>query len=226
MGTWGSFVVAGIPAIGMILAGYRNYLGWVVCLVAQIGSATFGAVTEQWGFTLWAPVYTVIYASNLIRWRRDHKRELNGDKGIEGEMKGTVIVDIDGTLAHMGKQEDGRRGPFDWDRVDEDDPNFPVIELVKVLYNTGYDVVLVSGRMEAARRKTKTWLAGFGLGNLPLYMRPDDDYRPDTEVKMEIFKAHIDPIGPVAFVLDDRNSVVKMWRELGLTCLQVADGNF
>ena len=31
----------------------------------------------------------------------------------------------------------------------------------------------------------------------------------------------------VAGVLDDRDQVVKMWRnELGLTCLQVAEGNF
>lgn len=84
MDTWGSFVVAGIPAVGMILAGYRNYLGWVVCLVAQIASATFGAVTEQWGFTLWAPVYTVIYALNLIRWRRDHKRANGSSSESEG----------------------------------------------------------------------------------------------------------------------------------------------
>ena len=30
----------------------------------------------------------------------------------------------------------------------------------------------------------------------------------------------------VRFVLDDRNSVVAMWRSLGLTCLQVAEGDF
>ena len=30
----------------------------------------------------------------------------------------------------------------------------------------------------------------------------------------------------VLFVLDDRNQVVDMWRDIGLTCLQVADGNF
>jgi hypothetical protein len=27
-------------------------------------------------------------------------------------------------------------------------------------------------------------------------------------------------------VFDDRNQVVKMWREKGLTCFQVAEGNF
>lgn len=141
-------------------------------------------------------------------------------------MKGTVIVDIDGTLADMGKDEPGRRGPFDWDRVDEDEPIMPVIELVRTLYSSGYDIVYVSGRMEQARSKTKKWLASFGIGSCPLYMRADEDFRADTEVKMEIFKRHIENLGYVAFVLDDRNSVVKMWRGLGLTCLQVADGDF
>ena len=28
------------------------------------------------------------------------------------------------------------------------------------------------------------------------------------------------------FAVEDRNSVVKMWRDLGLTCMQVAEGNF
>lgn len=141
-------------------------------------------------------------------------------------MRGAVIVDIDGTVAHMGKQEDGRRGPFEWDRVDEDDPDFPILELVRVLYNTGYDILFVSGRMEAARAKTKTWLAGFGLGGCPLFMRPDGDFRPDTEIKMETFKAYIEPNYKVTFVLDDRNKVVKMWRDLGLKVLQVAEGDF
>jgi len=30
----------------------------------------------------------------------------------------------------------------------------------------------------------------------------------------------------VEFVLDDRNQVVNFWRYLGLTCFQVAEGDF
>ena len=30
----------------------------------------------------------------------------------------------------------------------------------------------------------------------------------------------------VVAVFDDRDKVVKMWREIGLTCMQVAPGNF
>ena len=38
----------------------------------------------------------------------------------------------------------------------------------------------------------------------------------------------LDDIGVdnVAMVFDDRNQVVDMWRQNGLTCFQVADGDF
>lgn len=37
-----------------------------------------------------------------------------------------IIIDIDGTLAlRLG------RGPFDWNRVGEDLPNWPIVALVK-----------------------------------------------------------------------------------------------
>lgn len=141
-------------------------------------------------------------------------------------MRGTAIIDIDGTIADMGKGEPGRRGPFDWDRVDEDTPVMPVIELVKLFYSAGYTIVFVSGRMEAARAGTERWLSALGLGNLALYMRADGDFRADTVVKKEIYEKEIRPWHTVEYVVDDRNQVVAMWRELGLTVLQVAEGDF
>ena len=59
-----------------------------------------------------------------------------------------------------------------------------------------------------------------------LFMRADGDYRADSIVKEEIYHDKIEPVYNVLLVLDDRDSVVKMWRSLGLTCLQVAEGNF
>jgi hypothetical protein len=45
-------------------------------------------------------------------------------------------------------------------------------------------------------------------------------------VKLELFDEHIRDQYDVQFVLDDRNQVVDMWRQLGLTCLQVGPGAF
>jgi len=57
-------------------------------------------------------------------------------------------------------------------------------------------------------------------------MRATGDNRKDSIVKKEIYEGIIKPVFDVKFVLDDRNQVVEMWRSLGLTVLQVADGNF
>ena len=53
-----------------------------------------------------------------------------------------------------------------------------------------------------------------------------DDSRKDSIVKQEIYEMCIKDKYNVLFVLDDRDQVVNMWREQGLKCLQVAEGNF
>jgi hypothetical protein len=45
-------------------------------------------------------------------------------------------------------------------------------------------------------------------------------------VKLELFDENIRGVWNVKRVYDDRNRVVAAWRSIGLTVLQVADGNF
>lgn len=143
-------------------------------------------------------------------------------------MRLAVICDLDGTVALMGKDDPERRGPYDYDRVGEDDPNQPIIDLVGLFRRAGYTILWVSGRDEVCRSITESWLQwqGARMPDEPLWMRPAGDKRPDTEIKLEIYRRHIEPTYRVAYVLDDRNAVVAMWREQGLTVLQVADGPF
>lgn len=71
------------------------------------------------------------------------------------------------------------------------------------------------------------WLQKYFLDPHYLFMRATGDNRRDDIVKRELFDAHIRDHFNVRYVLDDRDRVVKMWRnELGLTVLQVAEGNF
>jgi hypothetical protein len=139
-----------------------------------------------------------------------------------------VLVDVDGTVALMRHGEPGRRAFYHWDRVGEDDPNQPVIDLVQVLRTAGYRIVFVSGRDEVCRDETMRWLLDHGAAapDEELHMRPYRDTRPDTEVKLEIYRREIEPRWDVAWVIDDRDQVVAMWRSIGLTCLQVAPGDF
>ena len=57
-------------------------------------------------------------------------------------------------------------------------------------------------------------------------MRPAGDRRRDSIVKAELFDRKVRDEYRVLVVLDDRKQVVDMWRSLGLTCLQVAEGDF
>lgn len=132
-----------------------------------------------------------------------------------------IICDIDGTLAKMGD-----RSPFDWARVGIDTVNKPVAELVHLMSQV-CDVFVFSGRDEACRPETKKWLEDNGIVYTKLLMRPMGSTRKDSLVKKELFDEHIRGKYNIKFVLDDRDQVVRMWREeLGLTCLQVDYGNF
>lgn len=138
-----------------------------------------------------------------------------------------VIVDIDGTLADMGKGLPGRRGPYDWSRVGEDTPIEPIVRLVKDLLQAGERVVFMSGRDESCRSETEEWLAEHVEVYMPtLYMRPAGDNRKDSIIKRELFEQHIAGKFAVRFVIDDRAQVVRMWRAMGLTVLACADGDF
>ena len=59
-------------------------------------------------------------------------------------------------------------------------------------------------------------------------MRPATDYTPDNDLKQAWLNQHFpgDQKDRILCVYDDRNQVVKMWRDSGLTCMQVAPGDF
>ena len=139
-----------------------------------------------------------------------------------------VMADMDGTLALLNG-----RSPYDESRVIDDLPNTGVISTLRALIESGYDVVFMSGRTEGCRADTETWLQQhvmiydmFRTGDAQLFMRPIGDNRPDHVVKLELFDKYVRDRYDVRVVLDDRDQVVRLWRSLGLTCLQVADGHF
>lgn len=134
-----------------------------------------------------------------------------------------IIVDIDGTLAHM----DGR-SPYDWSKVGTDRVDAAVHYVVDMLrLDSTLTIILLSGRDAACRDITEKWLKDNGVAYDHLYMREMGDMRDDRIVKKELFDEHIRGKFRVIFVLDDRNKVVKMWREeIGLKVLQVAEGDF
>lgn len=150
-----------------------------------------------------------------------------------------ILCDLDGTLALMGD-----RSPFDASECDvKDKPNWPVIFCVLAMHLQGVKIVFMSGRDSKDRDPTirfiEQWCRiehmNFGSGVAPavsevipyeLHMRGHADQRKDSIIKSELFEAHVANKYNVLFVLDDRNQVVDNWRAMGLTCYQVAPGNF
>lgn len=133
-----------------------------------------------------------------------------------------VLVDIDGTVALMSG-----RSPYDESRVHEDGPNTAVIAAVRAMHAAGYAVVFCSGRTEASRTATETWLREHV--DVPfdaLFLRATGDQRRDSVVKTELFDRHIRRAYHVVAVFDDRRQVVAAWRAMGLTVFQVAEGDF
>lgn len=135
-----------------------------------------------------------------------------------------VLVDLDGTLALLD------RNPYDETYVFADRPNTAVIETTRALAASGVCLVFMSGRTEGCRVDTERWLQQHvlieGTRRAGPFMRTVGDTRPDHVVKLELFDRHVRDHYDVRVVLDDRDSVVALWRSLGLTCLQVAPGDF
>lgn len=135
-----------------------------------------------------------------------------------------IVCDLDGTLALMKD----KRGPFDFNKVYEDEVNAPVWECLNSMRRAGFCIVFVSGRDDSCRKETERWLkdkCGF-VQDYPLHMRKTGDRRKDCIVKEEIYKQKVLPHYYVQFVLDDRNQVVDHLRQMGLSVFQVAPGNF
>jgi hypothetical protein len=135
-----------------------------------------------------------------------------------------VIFDLDGTFAFLGD-----RSPYDASRSEGDEIN-AAVHFVYAAIRAGKPetaILLVSGREERWRPQTKRWLARHDITYDSLFLRRTGDRRKDTIVKREIYDRHIAGQFTVRVLFEDRDQVVRMWRDdLALPCFQVAWGDF
>lgn len=83
--------------------------------------------------------------------------------------------------------------------------------------------------MDNCRELTTKWLDEnfkYCKGSWELIMRSKGDHRSDAEVKKEVYDKYIKDKYNVMCVFEDRDKVVKMWRDEGLLCNQVYYGDF
>lgn len=126
-----------------------------------------------------------------------------------------VIVDVDGTVADMN----GIRKPYEWDKVGLDKPRHFVISMIQGLMDYSYVTpVFLSGRDGICKESTYDWIyenVMFGT-DFYLFMREQNDMRKDKIVKEEIFWKYVAPNFNVVGAIDDRESILDLWRELGI----------
>ena len=167
--------------------------------------------------------------------------------------KKTVIFDLDGTLANIDTRRNMSMKPngrLDWDIFADhssilnwDVPNVPVIKMAQLFKADGFRIVIFSGRNDRGFDATVQWLNSNDVPFDLLVMRPDKfkdkswpiadgnpatpdmRFMPDEILKKKMLDTFVD-IDDVFLVVDDRDKVVKMWRDLGLNTFQVAPGDF
>ncbi len=149
-------------------------------------------------------------------------------------MADTVIVDVDGTLAEFDPASVAQWVLGDtkqWAPFFEHMAGAPVIDavrrLVRMLKAQGQTIVICSGRPASHSGDTEAWLIRNEVPFDALYLRAEgDDEVSDEDVKARLLaQMRADGFEPW-LVLDDRSAVVARWREMGLTCLQCAPGDF
>ena len=147
--------------------------------------------------------------------------------------KKTIVFDIDGTLLDCAHRldlilGDGKKDYAAFHRACVDDtPILPIVALLDHFYNEGYNIVLCTGRPRSSEEGTLLVLHRVtSVWKPEILMRPDGNYRPDTEVKPKLLKDAGYTPENVWFIVEDRAKVVKKWRELGFTVLQCAEGDY
>ena len=143
-----------------------------------------------------------------------------------------IIFDLDDTLANTGHRQhllfeeyenESERWKTFFEACDKDEPVKEVIELLNSLI-IKHRVEIWTGRSAIVFDKTVNWLRKhINYFNISmLRMRRRGDFRSDIEVKSEWVKE----IGKPDIVFDDRNKMVKWWREQGVICCQVKESDY
>lgn len=155
-----------------------------------------------------------------------------------------VGFDLDGTLCdNTHRVHYVRSKPKNWPAFEAGILGDSLIEKVgffaaQFMGDPKVDVIITTARNEGQREACEQWLRMHNLDQYAkMYMRKQHivndkgksvrDYRCDSIVKKEILDDIVADWGQKPdLIFDDRDRVVKMWRENDVTCFQVANGDF
>jgi hypothetical protein len=148
-----------------------------------------------------------------------------------------VICDVDGTLVdvrdvrrHVDPSHpefSGKRNFNLFHKASRDAPTVGwVVDLVRAIAEIPFDVAIVSAREQMWGGLTTKWLEQHGVPFDEIHFRRNQDYRPDIDIKRQILR-RISRRREVVLAIDDRETVLPLWRRAGIPLIQVgADTRF
>ena len=147
-------------------------------------------------------------------------------------MKKALVVDLDGTLCnnnhrlhHLYKFDESKKEKFDFNLaysgIPKDDINNWCLELMNLYHQTGYSIIIMTGRhnWDKVKINTSIWLDKFKVPYDELYFRQDDELV-NSDMKRAYYEQYIKDRYDIVLAIDDEIKVVEMWRSLGIPCLQ------
>lgn len=139
-----------------------------------------------------------------------------------------VIFDLDGTLADISHRLDlilDKKWDESMEKIPMDKLVGDICQLYQMCVNSGYNIAIVTGRSEKFMDLTIDWLRKNFIFWDEIHFRKYDDKRSDVQVKQDIYNDFFQE-RKILFVVEDRDKVVSMWREIGITCLQCKKGDY
>lgn len=141
------------------------------------------------------------------------------------------IFDVDGTLANVDPYLHFVRGSNrDYDAFHKASidalPNIEVVEMLNNAVSDNYAILIVTSRKEKYRGLTSMWLAKNNLRSHALFMRADDDNRPDYDAKKDMLDK-ITEHWNVLHAIDDNPNVIRLWQDHNIPTTKIGtwDGN-
>lgn len=134
-----------------------------------------------------------------------------------------VITDLDHVVADAAWRD--HLIP-NWDEYHaasaKDEPLDDICYLLNCLHNFGHFIIGLTGRTERWKNLSSFWLVAKGVPVDDLLMRPDKDFRPAPQVKLDLMDLHYpDWRENTAFILDDREDICTAFKAYNITTLQV-----
>lgn len=150
--------------------------------------------------------------------------------GQQTQRPTAVIFDMDGTLAdvssirHLVAGGPQNNYSKNFTAFHEQSVNVPphheVVAMAHQAKKAGHAVLIVTARGARFRPHTAMWLAQNNVPSDAMYMRADNDHRPDYEVKRDIHD-RISKSWDVVHAVDDNPNVLRLWREKNIPTTRI-----